>query len=157
MSNPSGDTSRAITLQEQLSDACRVPSTQVFTGKLNWLSYADNDMITLVVPRGVSDGAPVGLYWEWTVDNAGNLKKNKCVNSTFRAVSASGGQTTGTFDDGYYTFEATIPSDDRGAKIHMRNPNGSSTTVEAQHTDFRQMHRKRVRDQLQLHISHPHY
>ncbi|EIW52721.1 uncharacterized protein TRAVEDRAFT_135035 [Trametes versicolor FP-101664 SS1] len=144
MRNQSGDTSSAITLQEQLSDACRVPSTEVFTGKLNWFNYAVNDMITFVVPRGVAVGAPVGLYWQWTEDANGNLKQNRSVNSTFRAVSASGGQTTGTFDDGYYTFEATILSDDKSATIHMRNPNGASTTVEAQHTDFRQMHRKKA-------------
>ncbi|KAL1741919.1 hypothetical protein HDZ31DRAFT_66473 [Schizophyllum fasciatum] len=70
------------------------------TGKLNWLSYAVNDVFTLVVPNGVSNGAAVGLYWEWTKDAAGNLKKNKLVNSTFRTVSSSGGKTKGTFDDG---------------------------------------------------------
>ncbi|KAI0677669.1 hypothetical protein C8Q78DRAFT_1066139 [Trametes maxima] len=111
-----------ITLQLQLSDVCCVPSTEVFTGKLNFLDYAVDEMITLVIPNGIANGEPVGMYWEWTKDGQDRPKQNHCVNGTFRGVVSTGGETKGTFDDGYYTYQAVILSDDQHATLHMRNP-----------------------------------
>ena len=104
MRSPSGETSSAQTLRAQLLDACRVPTTKVFVGQLTYYSYSLNEMIPLVVPRGIADGAPVGLYWQWSVTDEGEYKRNAAINKTFRAVFTSDGRTTGTFSDKYYTY-----------------------------------------------------
>ncbi|KAL1689438.1 hypothetical protein GGG16DRAFT_126442 [Schizophyllum commune] len=144
MRNPAGDTSSALTLQAQLSDACRVPTTEVFIGKLNWFSYAVNEMVTLVVPGGIADGAVVGLYYQWTIDAAGKRKGNVCVNSHFREVSSSDGKTKATFGDGYYTYDITVASGSKTLTINMRNPSGNSVAFDVQQTDWRQLHQKRA-------------
>jgi len=38
----------------------------VFFGKLNYMDYADNEMIILVLPKGLKEGDPVCAYWQWT-------------------------------------------------------------------------------------------
>ncbi|KAI0650856.1 hypothetical protein C8Q79DRAFT_1007084 [Trametes meyenii] len=146
MREPRGfSSSIQTTLQAQLSDVCCVPSTEVFTGKLNFLDYAVDEMITLVIPNGIADGEPVGMYWEWTKDGQGRPKQNHCVNSTFRGVVTTGGETKGTFDDGYYTYQAVILSDDQHATLHMRNPvDDRVLDVNMEHTDFRQAHAKKA-------------
>lgn len=145
MRNPQGDRSDPITLTRQYGDAARVPSTAVCTGKLNWLEYAKNEMITLVIPAGVSNDAPVGLYHQWTVDASGNEKKNHPVNATFRNVTtSSNGDVKGTFDDGYYTFEATVLNGGQEATIRMSNPNGDTTSSSTKQTDFRGLGTKKA-------------
>ncbi|KZV89252.1 hypothetical protein EXIGLDRAFT_618459 [Exidia glandulosa HHB12029] len=138
-----GATSATRTLQGRFSDECRVPTTQIFTGKLNWLSYATNEMFTLVVPGGVANGAPVGLYYQWTVNGAGNYKVNHSITTNFRTITPTQRATTGKFDDGYYTFYVSVLSDGSSAKIHMSNSVGESTMFDAWPADFRQTHIKR--------------
>ncbi|KAG7086110.1 hypothetical protein E1B28_003624 [Marasmius oreades] len=123
MFNPKGDRSEATTLNRQFGNLVQFRSTTVFTGKLNWLKYAENEMLTLVVPRGVSNGAPVGLYHQWTVDAKGVKKANHAVNATFRDVTTDKGETKATFDDGYYTYNTTVQSGGQEVKILMSNPN----------------------------------
>ncbi|KAI0650849.1 hypothetical protein C8Q79DRAFT_1007079 [Trametes meyenii] len=76
----------------------------------------------------------------------GRPKENRCAKGTFLAVSSSGGQTRGTFNDGYYTFKVAIPNDGRRrAVIHMRGPEGDrdSVTFDMEQTDFSQAHTKK--------------
>ncbi|KAI0647978.1 hypothetical protein C8Q79DRAFT_542574 [Trametes meyenii] len=145
MSSPEGNLSDPFTLPLQYGDSSGIPSTSVYIGKLNWLTYAHDEMVTLVVPSGVSDGAPVGLYYQWTVDSEGDAKKNHPVNSTFRAVIiGDNGDVTGTFDDGYYTFEATIPNGGREANIRMSKSSGEDTSMSLTQTDFRGLGTKKA-------------
>ncbi|KAG7086960.1 hypothetical protein E1B28_002877 [Marasmius oreades] len=151
MWNPANERSNPMTCTRQYGDLARVPSTAVFTGKLNWFNYARNEMVSLVVPNGVSNGAPVGLYSQWSVDGAGVPKANHAVNSTFRNVTASAnGEAKGTFDDGYYTYEATVLSGSQGAKIRMSNPSLEESTSDLNQTDFRGLGKKKARDTHQI-------
>ncbi|KAI0667597.1 hypothetical protein C8Q78DRAFT_312143 [Trametes maxima] len=145
ISSPEGNLSDPFTLPLQYGDASSIPSTSVYTGKLNWLTYAYDEMVTLVVPSGVFDGAPVGLYHQWTVSKEGDAKRNHSVNSTFRAVTVgNNGDVTGTFDDGYYTFEVTIPDGGQGAHIYMSKSSGENTSVSLTQADFRGLGTKKA-------------
>lgn len=156
MRNPQGERNSATNLQIQSSDAVRVPSTEVFTGKLNWWSYAQNEMITLVVPSGITNGAPVGFYHEWTVDGAGHAKSNHSVNATLSSVSTSAnGNITGRFTDGYYTYQATWLSGGKEATVRMSNPSGDNTTNNMKHTDFRSLGTKKVGISVLFFLSMP--
>ncbi|KAH6916864.1 hypothetical protein BKA70DRAFT_1485819 [Coprinopsis sp. MPI-PUGE-AT-0042] len=132
MRNPKGDTSKPITLTRQRGDDDLIPSTIVCTGKLNWFSYALNEMITLVIPSGVSDGAPVGLYYQWTVHSDGTHKKNSPVNGVFRNVTTQNNEAKGTFGTGYYTYEVTLPDNRQYATLRMSNPSGDATLTSLQ-------------------------
>lgn len=92
MRNPKNDRSGPHTLILQYSDTSRIPSTVVYTGKLDWLHEAVNKMITLVVSSGVSaltNGSFVGMYHQWTVDSSGNKKGSHPINSTFDVTTSS--------------------------------------------------------------------
>ena len=145
MRNPSGEHAGPFKLSAVRIDAARVPSTVVYTGKLNWLSYAKDEMITLVVPGGVSEGAFFGLYHQWTVDAGGNKKANHAVNGAFQDVKADlAGHVTATFRASYYTYDFIF--DGQRGSLTLSNPSGhkseGNTFVQ---TDFRSLGVKKVR------------
>ncbi|KAI0073031.1 hypothetical protein K474DRAFT_1604048 [Panus rudis PR-1116 ss-1] len=147
MRNPSGEQHGPFTLDRMYGDTLRVPSAEVYTGKLTWSEYADNEMITFVVPEGVADGAPVGLYHQWTTDADGNAKTAHKVTTTFSNVATDeDGKVTGSFSDGYYNYEATIlGGGGQDATILMSTTeDGSPTSIYTQETDHRAMHKKKA-------------
>ncbi|KAI0035572.1 hypothetical protein K488DRAFT_42986 [Vararia minispora EC-137] len=132
------------TLDLQHREPGEVPTTRVYAGKLNWIErgvqYAKNEMVTLVLPSGtIANDATVGLYYQWTFDGRHNPKENHLVTSKLRDVTAgAGGMILGTFDDGFYTFTATLSSNMRTANLHMSTESGSDTaTSDLEATDFR--------------------
>ena len=84
-------------------------------------------MATLVIPFDIGEGAPVGLYTQWTVDGAGRPKEIHPINAVFESVS---GSSEGTFTDGYYTYQVTL--DDELATIVMSGPGGNPTANTAE-------------------------
>ena len=87
-----------------------MPSISVYSGKLDFSNEVENEHAALVIPFGISNGAPVGLYFQWSTQTGNHSEKeNHTINATFREVStASEHQVKGTFDDGEYKFEVTI-------------------------------------------------
>jgi hypothetical protein len=134
--NQDGQTSDPATLTRQYSDTNHTLSTIVLTGKLNWFQYAANEMITLVIPAGVSSGAPAGLYYQWTVDGKGVSKSSLFLNTTFQSVTTQNNEAKGTIDGGYYTYEFTVP-DHGDATLRMSNPSGKFVTTSLKQVDWR--------------------
>ena len=104
------NTARAPTvLSRQYGDSKPVPAVSVYSGKINFPEEAENEHVALVIPFGISSGAPVGLYFQWSTETWNHKEKqNHQVNATFRDVTASEQEIKGTFDDGDYKFEVTI-------------------------------------------------
>ncbi|KAI5828750.1 hypothetical protein K523DRAFT_373430 [Schizophyllum commune Tattone D] len=120
-----------------------VPSTKVYTGKFSWWIHATNEMMTLVLPNGISAGAPVGLYFQFTV-NWKNLPKTLyCVNSTFHTMQTSAGQIKASFNSAYYMFDAIIYPGTKNAKVTMRE-NATNRSYDLVQNDWRQAHRKKA-------------
>ncbi|KAL1708000.1 hypothetical protein EV121DRAFT_288052 [Schizophyllum commune] len=120
-----------------------VPSTKVYTGKFSWWIHATNEMMTLVLPNGISAGAPVGLYFQFTV-NWKNLPKTLyCVNSTFHTVQTSAGQIKASFNSAYYMFDAIIYPGTKNAKVTTRE-NATNRSYDLVQNDWRQAHRKKA-------------
>ncbi|KAL1719056.1 hypothetical protein EV715DRAFT_273063 [Schizophyllum commune] len=136
-------TSSTSTLQRYTSLLTTVPSTKVYTGKFDWWIHAVNEMMTLVLPNGISNGAPVGLYFQFTVNNQNRPKTQYCVNSTFYDVQASAGQIKASFDGSYYKFDAIIYPGTGNAKVVMKENTTNATFDMVQH-DWRQAHRKKA-------------
>ncbi|KAI3616770.1 hypothetical protein WG66_004144 [Moniliophthora roreri] len=146
MLNTKRDRSDPITLTQRYADPARVPSTVVYTGKLEWSKYAKNEMVTLIIPAGVSNGAPVTIMHQWTVDSGGNKKANHDIRGTFRDVTTSpSGDVKGTLEyPGYYTYEVTVLNGGQEATVRMSNPGGSTTTNSLKQTDFRGLGTKKA-------------
>ena len=86
-----------------------MPSVSVYSGKINFPEEAENEHVALVIPFDITNGAPVGLYFQWSTQTWNHKEKqNHQVNATFRDVTASEREVKGTFDDGDYKFEVTI-------------------------------------------------
>lgn len=152
MLNPSGNTA-TVPLLLQHGDPVRVPSTSVFTGKLNWFQYSQDEMVTLVIPGDVADGEPVVLIHQWTRNAAGVDKANHIVKGTMTAVNiASNGNLSARFTDnnGYYTYDFTVRKSRASDNIvlSMTNPTGqrdSSAPYNLKQTDFRDLRKKKVK------------
>ncbi|EEB93202.1 hypothetical protein MPER_08178 [Moniliophthora perniciosa FA553] len=102
-------------------------------------------MNTLIIPAGVSNGAPVTIIHQWTVDGGGNQKAEHDVRATFRDVTTSpNGDVKGTLEyPGYYKYEISILNGGQEATVCMSKPGGSSTSSLKQ-TDFRGLGTKKA-------------
>ena len=109
MRNPSNNTTGPFELAAMHINPTNIPSTVAYIGRLEWLSYANNEMVTLVVPYDVAEGVFFGLYHEWTVDTNGVKKANAPVNGVFQDVKyAADGSTTAVFTAEDYTYTFTF-------------------------------------------------
>ena len=98
----------------------------MYTGTLEWFSYAKTEMTTLVVPYGVADGAFFGLYHQWTVDAKGVHKANAPVNGVFQEVRyGADGTITASFKAEYYTYHFTFNG--KAASWVLSNPKGEKS------------------------------
>ena len=128
----------------------RVPSTSVFTGKLNWFQYSQNEMVTLIIPGDVADGEPVVLIHQWTIDGAGKRKTNR-IDGTMTAVrSETNGSVSATFkdSDNYGRYDFTLSKAGNNLVLRMTNPTGqrdSSAPYDLKQTDFRDLRKKKER------------
>lgn len=152
MLNPSGNTA-TVPLLLQHGDPVRVPSTWVFTGKLNWFQYSEDEMVTLVIPGDVADGEPVVLIHQWTRNAAGIDKANHNVKGTMTAANiASNGNLSARFTDknGYYTYDFTVrkgrASDNLVLSLTIpTDQRDSSAPYNLEQMVFRDLRKKKVR------------
>ncbi|KAI1791076.1 hypothetical protein LXA43DRAFT_451549 [Ganoderma leucocontextum] len=101
------------TLTLSYSDCIQIPTTVVYTGKLTYAQYAKDEMITLVLPAGFSPDAPVGLYYQFTVDAKGVSKRNQVDIGTLSGVEkAANGTVTAVFKASYYQYQFTFSVDE---------------------------------------------
>ena len=102
------------------SDCIREPTAAVYTGKLNDKQWAEDEMVTLVIPAGFGPDAPVGLFYQWTVDAKGVPKRNQVDVGTLNCVQTlKGGDVTGIFKASVYTYQLTFPADEKPASINF--------------------------------------
>lgn len=142
MSDPQGAT-KPVSLSLQLNDGVRIPSTSVFTGKLDWLQYSKNEMVTLVIPGTVANGGSVILSYQWTVDGEGIAKANHTVRADMKV---DGDEVS--FSDGFYTYSFPAPKIGDDLVLSMTDPSGqhdSSAPYTLNQTDFRDLRKKKVR------------
>ena len=134
MRNPSGATSSPWTLPLFYSDGAQAVATRVYTGKLDWFQYAQNEMVTLILPSGLGLNAPVTLIYQWTQNAAGTKKAPYAINSSLRDYTVDqDGTVKARFKEydssgqvGYYNFSVEIPADGQVVNLRMSNPAGDA-------------------------------
>ena len=118
-----GTTSGPFNLTARHINPANIRSIVVYTGTLEWSSYAVNEMVTLVVPYGVTDGSFFGLYHEWTVGADGVEKANDPVSGVFQDVKYGvDGTITAVYKAEYYTYEFTFSG--KESSFVLSNPTG---------------------------------
>ncbi|CDH19322.1 hypothetical protein XBKQ1_2070001 [Xenorhabdus bovienii str. kraussei Quebec] len=103
----------------------------IYSGKLSWSGYAENQTITVVAPKKLSAGAPIFTYWQW--DNKNNIDIIGTVD-VFSENTDSAGAKIEFFNDQYYKFRGTVNNQstsespyviDQGLMcLNMRNSEG---------------------------------
>ncbi|UNI17474.1 hypothetical protein JDV02_003814 [Purpureocillium takamizusanense] len=122
MSDPKGTTSKAR-LSLEYADLSRIPSAQVFTGKIAWSEFSVNEMASLIVPGEIGNGEPIILSHQWTKDGSGNPKVKHVVKGTMRdVVPGIGNSISGKFDDGYYKYDFRLGTPE--VWLSMTDPSG---------------------------------
>ncbi|KAM5542451.1 hypothetical protein V8D89_003910 [Ganoderma adspersum] len=84
-----------------------VPSGAVYTGSLTWRPHAKEEMVTIVVPYGVTKDAFFGLYHQWTRDPFNDTpQQNVAVNGRFQdvEVNSSDGCIIATYHEGGFKY-----------------------------------------------------
>lgn len=51
-----------------------ITTGRIWTGKINWLRFADNEASIIIVPEGFGEGKPVITIWQWTESSSGKKK-----------------------------------------------------------------------------------
>ena len=143
MHNPNGHSSSPFILLSEYNDPKPAPSASVYSGKLNkFLEEAENEHVVLVVPFGITNGSPVGLYFQWSANTWNHKEKeSQVVSATFRDVMTTPNEITGAFDDGEYTFNVTMRWRDRRPSlpdVRMSDwaGNAASITLQCKESSF---------------------
>ena len=89
------DLSQPTSLSLVYSDASTNWTCAVtYVGKLSWSTYAEDEMITLVLPQGLGVGAPVCLVFKWAHDSKGNKNVLSARNAFLRDYKVEPDGTT---------------------------------------------------------------
>lgn len=147
--NRSNRRSSPITLQLSYSEPSILPQSAkclVYTGKLNWLNYAVDDMIIVVVPNSLDWGEPICAYWQWTV-NPKRAEKSNHDAVGFVDSSTKAGKITFHANKNY-SFEGEVANAGDKLTLTMRSPKCNISTPVHLVLSSSNFSRKQVRNRL---------
>ncbi|KAF1995007.1 hypothetical protein P154DRAFT_526649 [Amniculicola lignicola CBS 123094] len=105
----------------------------VFRGKMNWFSYAKDEIFIIVLPCGIARlEDPIHLYWQWTSLDNGDTKVNVCSRSfigSFTDTAIDDQDHFSCVHDDYYTFNVTSKDSYGQLVVTMCNPEGDSSEM----------------------------
>lgn len=99
-----------------------------FFGKMNWLTYAKDEEMLVIIPHDGDVGSDIIAYWQWTVSASGEAKKNvnfKDIIRTSEETAEGETVTFGEYPTTYYTFNGVISKDGQTFTVNMQNPSGA--------------------------------
>ncbi|KAH6916866.1 hypothetical protein BKA70DRAFT_1250828 [Coprinopsis sp. MPI-PUGE-AT-0042] len=135
MRNKNGDSSSPMTLTRQYRTPTTLYPPPFALASSTGPALPSTRWQPLSSPAAISDGARVGLYFQWTVDGAGVTKKIAHINTTFRSVTIQNNEDKGTLSDGYYTYEVTVGD----ATVRLSNPSGASASTTLRQENWRRL------------------
>jgi hypothetical protein len=103
----------------------------VYTGKLNWGTYAINESFVLVFPTTFKRGEPVYGLWQWSVNSNGVKKANHSDAGYIDTISMKPNgplNLAGSFDE-YYRFEAIVGAESKTMIVKMKTPSNYEQTT----------------------------
>ena len=107
---------------------------RIYLGRLvNWPPHSTDQTLLVVIPgRIVGEGNSICAYWQWTVIGNGERKANVDITpGRMTNVLKVVGSVLFSFTNGYYTFHATMNSEETAERqqliLEMKNPANKST------------------------------
>ncbi|CAM1511899.1 Fc.00g094120.m01.CDS01 [Cosmosporella sp. VM-42] len=96
-------------------------TARIWTGKINWVQFASNEMAIFIVPEGFGDGKPVLSLWQWTVDGSGNKKSPSFREAVQKLESGAGNGVKFSYHS-YYDLTCTWDKKTEKLAVHMKGP-----------------------------------
>ncbi|KAI9764509.1 MAG: hypothetical protein M1839_005889 [Geoglossum umbratile] len=103
-------------------DPSRQIGCSIYSGKLNYYSFASNEMITVIIPASYGFKVPIVAVWQWTKDAEGASNKTRI--QTQDAIDDIQGNSMTFFKANYYQFSGTESGKD--LKLKMTGKDGLS-------------------------------
>ncbi|KND89251.1 hypothetical protein TOPH_06175 [Tolypocladium ophioglossoides CBS 100239] len=108
----------------------------IYTGKLEWLHYGEDELFVVVLPNGpVRVGDTVYFYFRWTI-NAKGVKNPKWFQSlnVEEIVKTENGDDTFQLSHGYYSWEIQSQKGYQTITVNMSNPDGHKSAMSLDRT-----------------------
>ncbi|KAJ0386405.1 hypothetical protein COL922a_004453 [Colletotrichum nupharicola] len=103
---------------------------RVWTGKINWSTFAKNEMSTFIAPEGFGQGRPIISLWQWTKSYAGKAK-DPSLRCDYQKIQTENDDAVSSAKDlGEFTLAGLI---DR----HSHDFNPLESTPNKAETEFR--------------------
>ncbi|KAI8938535.1 hypothetical protein NX059_004421 [Plenodomus lindquistii] len=89
---------------------------KIWTGAIEYHSWAKNEAFFVFAPRGLGDGKPVISIWQWTED--ADKKERSLTYSTSKQQSQAATPNIFSFKhNGYYTLDCKVKADSLGVTV----------------------------------------
>ncbi|GAP90020.1 hypothetical protein SAMD00023353_4300540 [Rosellinia necatrix] len=125
--NEKGSKSEVQTLRQVYQDENKIPKCAVYMGKFNNY-YAQDEMLTVLVPDGLEVGRTICAFFQWTMDSKAVMNSNNKIVTPFLQVSSNttDGSRAFTFrsEDNYYTWDGSIDRNESALSVTMYDTKG---------------------------------
>ncbi|KAF4990299.1 hypothetical protein FDECE_14442 [Fusarium decemcellulare] len=95
-------------------------NARVWTGKFNWLEFANNEPVIFIVPDGFGDGKPILSLWQWTKDSKGQTKAPSFRDAVQKALSDPSSDQYKFSYNSYYDITCTWDKKTEKLAVHMK-------------------------------------
>ncbi|KAJ3543604.1 hypothetical protein NM208_g3476 [Fusarium decemcellulare] len=95
-------------------------NARVWTGKFNWLEFANNEPVIFIVPDGFGDGKPILSLWQWTKDSKGQTKAPSFRDAVQKALSDPSSDQYKFSYTSYYDITCTWDKKTEKLAVHMK-------------------------------------
>ncbi|THH31954.1 hypothetical protein EUX98_g2250 [Antrodiella citrinella] len=74
------------TPQFNSAQECDTQNLCVFSGEMNFGKHALQEMAALVIPKGVGEGADIGIFHQWTIGHDGKRNVNRSITTKIKTT-----------------------------------------------------------------------
>ncbi|KAH9226232.1 hypothetical protein K456DRAFT_1934027 [Colletotrichum gloeosporioides 23] len=98
---------------------------RVWTGKINWSTFAKNEMSTFIAPEGFGQGRPIISLWQWTKSYAGKAK-DPSLRCEYQKIQTENDDAVRFTYTSYYDLDCTFNRQTGKLSVRMKSPQDSS-------------------------------
>ncbi|KAJ3959286.1 hypothetical protein N0V92_004121 [Colletotrichum tropicale] len=100
-------------------------TVRVWTGKINWSTFAKNEMATFIAPEGFGEGRPIVSLWQWTKSYAGKAK-DPSLHCEYQKIQTENDDIVRFTYSSYYDLDCTFNRQTSKLFVRMKSPQESS-------------------------------
>ncbi|KAH0443090.1 RecF/RecN/SMC N terminal domain-containing protein [Colletotrichum camelliae] len=100
-------------------------TVRVWTGKINWSTFAKNEMATFIAPEGFGQGRPIVSLWQWTKSYAGKAK-DPSLHCEYQKIQTENDDVFRFTYTSYFDLDCTFNRQTGKLSVRMKSPQESS-------------------------------